>query len=114
MSNSRHAIDGKRQVSVHFQNGNLYYQLSRRRSFYGADDSNLRPVDEIPPPFNKVFAKYRNFNVLQSRVLDEVFYTGEFLGRRRLFFAIVVSAAILMMPRFFGELVNAVFVDKMA
>lgn len=42
------------------------------------DNPNLRCVDEIPPPFRQIFSKYPTFNVLQSQVFDEVFYSGEF------------------------------------
>lgn len=39
--------------------------------------NKLRSIQEVPKPFQDIFADFRVFNVLQSEVFNDVFYTGE-------------------------------------
>lgn len=55
----------------------LHYSNSPEVS--GNIEANLRSVTEIPSPYQNVFSQFRYFNVLQSNVLDQVFYTGKLL-----------------------------------
>nr|XP_015837991.1 PREDICTED: probable ATP-dependent DNA helicase HFM1 isoform X3 [Tribolium castaneum] len=45
--------------------------------------NDLRPVEEIPQPYQEVFAEYLCFNPIQSKLIDDAFYTDQ---------SIVVSA----------------------
>ncbi|KAJ8927311.1 hypothetical protein NQ314_020225, partial [Rhamnusium bicolor] len=40
-------------------------------------NSDIRNVEEIPPPYRNIFNEYPCFNAVQSRVLDDILYTDD-------------------------------------
>lgn len=38
---------------------------------------SLREIDDIPEPYRSVFANYPHFNIIQSAIFNDVFYSGK-------------------------------------
>lgn len=59
------------------------------------DNIKRRSIEEVPAPFHHVFSKFRTFNIMQSQLFDDVFYSGKMN-----FDAIIVSSLIFLKALF--------------
>lgn len=40
---------------------------------------DLRKIDDIPEPYRSIFSDYPHFNVIQSAVFNDIFYSGKII-----------------------------------
>ncbi|RZB40049.1 ATP-dependent DNA helicase HFM1, partial [Asbolus verrucosus] len=85
------------------------------------ESEDLRPIEEIPHPYQQVFAQFAGFNIIQSKILDDVLYTDNSLvvsaptgsGKTAIFELAIIRLLIAFEKTEFANLFKIIYISPM-
>ncbi len=83
---NRNSFNIKQENECNERQTNVSHELSQMdvingRDVIAIDGTKLRSVQELPPKYQSVFDYFPHFNVVQSKVFDDVLNTDKSIGK---------------------------------
>ncbi len=83
---NRNSFNIKQENECNERQTNVIHELSQTnvingRDVIAIDGTKLRSVQELPPKYHSIFDYFPHFNVVQSKVFDDVLNTDKSIGK---------------------------------